>query len=99
MRAVLRKQSRDFYEQRASLLRCVSDPNCLKILNLLVAYDNPCVSNITKNLDISISAVSHQLSKLKAMGVVDTKRTGQTICYSLSNTESAKFVRKLIDWK
>lgn len=91
------KHSEQFYNERASLLRCISDPNCLKIIDALSKDGNPCVSDITKNLDISISAVSHQLSKLKAMGIVDTKRTGQTICYSLSNTDNANFVKRLID--
>lgn len=92
-----KNQARNFYEDRASLLKCVGDPNCLKIIDVLAKEDNPCVSDITKKLDISISAVSHQLSKLKAMGIVDTKRTGQTICYSLANTENADFVKRLID--
>lgn len=90
------KHKDNFFEERAALLKCVSDPNCLKILDILAKENNPCVSDITKTLDISISAVSHQLSKLKAMGIVDTKRTGQTICYSLSNTKNAEFVKKLV---
>lgn len=99
MNISFRNQAGDFYEQRASLLKCVGDPNCLKIIDVLAKEDNPCVSDITDKLDISISAVSHQLSKLKAMGIVDTKRTGQTICYSLSDSENANFIKKLIDRK
>ena len=97
MNISFRNQAGDFYEQRASLLKCVGDPNCLKIIDVLEKENNPCVSDITDKLDISISAVSHQLSKLKAMGIVDTKRTGQTICYSLSDSENANFIKKLID--
>lgn len=99
MNISFRNRAGDFYEQRASLLKCVGDPNCLKIIDVLAKEDNPCVSDITDKLDISISAVSHQLSKLKAMGIVDTKRTGQTICYSLSDSENANFIKKLIDSK
>ncbi len=97
MKLPFKNQTGNFYEDRASLLKCVGDPNTLKILDALSKDDNPCVSDITKNLDISISAVSHQLSKLKSMGIVETKRTGQTICYSLSKSENANFVKKLID--
>lgn len=97
MNIPFKHQAGNFYEGRASLLKCVGDPNCLKIIDVLAKEDNPCVSEITKKLDISISAVSHQLSKLKAMGIVDTKRTGQTICYSLTNTDNANFVKRLID--
>ena len=94
-----KNQSGNFYEDRASLLKCIGDPNCLKIIDVLAKDSNPCVSDITKQVDISISAVSHQLSKLKAMGIVATKRTGQTICYSLSDSNNANFVKKLIDRK
>lgn len=90
------KNKDNFFAERASLLKCISDPNCLKIIDVLSKDGNPCVSDITKNLDISISAVSHQLSKLKAMGIVNTKRTGQTICYSLADTQNAEFVKKLL---
>lgn len=90
------KHTEDFYKDRASLLKCISDPNCLKIIDVLSKDGNPCVTDITNGLDISISAVSHQLSKLKAMGIVETKRTGQNICYSMANTENAEFVKKLV---
>jgi ArsR family transcriptional regulator len=91
------KHRDNFFDERASLLKCVSDPNCLKILDVLAKEDNPCVSDITKKLDISISAVSHQLGKLKAMGIVNTKRTGQTICYSLANNENSDLIKKLLE--
>ena len=90
------KHTEEFYKDRASLLKCISDPNCLKIIDVLSKDGNPCVTDITNGLDISISAVSHQLSKLKAMGIVETKRTGQNICYSMANTENAEFVKKLV---
>lgn len=91
------KHKDNFFEERASLLKCISDPNCLKILDVLAKDDKPCVSEITKAVDISISAVSHQLSKLKAMGIVDTKRTGQTICYSLTNSENSQLIKKFLE--
>ncbi len=90
------KHTEQSYKERASLLKCIGDPNCLKIIDVLSKEGNPCVSDITKDLDISISAVSHQLSKLKAMGIVSTKRTGQTICYSMADTENAEFVKKIL---
>lgn len=87
----------NFYEKRASLLKCVGDPNCLKIISVLSKEDSPCVSDITKNLKIGISAVSHQLSKLKALGIVETERTGQTICYRIAKNKDADFVKSLLN--
>lgn len=96
MKIPFSKPQEDFYDKRASLLKCVGDPNCLKILDVLVKQDDPCVSDITKNLKIRISAVSHQLSKLKAMGIVETKRSGQTICYRIADTKEADFIKTLL---
>ncbi len=90
------KPAGDFYEERASVLRCIGDPNCLKILDVLAKEENPCVSDITKNMDISMSAVSHQLNKLKAMGIVETKKTGQTVCYTMTKSKNAELVRMLL---
>ena len=97
MKLPFNKQDKDFYQRRASLLKSVGDPNCLKILNVLVKEDNPCVSDITKNLKIQISAVSHQLSKLKALGIVETERSGQTICYRMAKGKDAEFVKSLLN--
>ncbi|MCL6096626.1 MAG: metalloregulator ArsR/SmtB family transcription factor [Patescibacteria group bacterium] len=97
MNLPFKTQAGNFYDDRASLLKCVGDPNCLKIIDVLAKEDNPCVSDITKKLDISISAVSHQLSKLKAMGIVETKRTGQNICYSLTNSENSQLIKKFLE--
>lgn len=83
--------------EKAAIFKCIGDPNCLKILSVLVEENSPCVSDITKKVDISISAVSHQLSKLKSMGIVETKRTGQNICYSLGEGENAQFVKKILE--
>ena len=85
-----------FFKERASLLKCISDPNCLKIIDVLSKDENPCVGDITKEVDISISAVSHQLSKLKAMNIVATKRVGQNICYSIAKSDNAEIAKKLL---
>lgn len=92
-----KKQQKDVQLlQKAAIFKCIGDPNSLKILSVLVEEDGPCVTDITKKLDISISAVSHQLAKLKSMGIVETKRTGQNICYSLGKGENADFVKKVL---
>lgn len=87
----------NFFEERAQVLRAISDPNCLKILDLLFRENGPCVSDITKKLDISISAVSHQLNKLKSLNIIDTKREGQTICCSFSDSKNANLARMVLE--
>ena len=51
------------------------------------------VSEISAFLEITQSAVSHQLRILKTSGLVKSKRKGKTIIYSLAD----QHVRTIID--
>ena len=73
-------------EECAAQFGVVGDPTRIKICYLLCSYDELAVSEIAQILDISVSAVSHSLSKLKGVDLVDTRRNGQTIFYSLSKS-------------
>ena len=58
----------------------------LKILYLLFQEERLCVCDLTDILGMKIPAVSQHLRKLKDMGMVKTKREGQTIYYSIAET-------------
>lgn len=81
---------------KADLVRCMGDPTCLKILYVMVKEKEVCPSDVASILGISMPAVSHQLGRLKQMGIVSSKRMGQMICYGFSDTQQAKSIRKLI---
>lgn len=72
-------------EDLLRIIRNLSDPTKLKIYLLLTKVKAMPVTDITQILDISQSAVSHALSDLKNLGLVESYRCGQLICYSLSN--------------
>ena len=55
----------------------------LKILYLLFQEERLSVCDITSILGMKIPAVSQHLRKLKDLGMVKTRRKGQTIYYSL----------------
>lgn len=55
----------------------------LKILYLLHAHKEMCVCDLAEVLELTDSAVSQHLRKLKDKNIVDTRREGQTIYYSL----------------
>lgn len=55
----------------------------LKILYLLHAHKEMCVCDLAEVLEITDSAVSQHLRRLKDKNIVKTRRTGQTILYSL----------------
>ena len=66
--------------------KILSDPTRFKMLCLLArTKEGLCVNELADAVGISQSAVSHQLSKLEARGVVASYRKGQMVCYTLQN--------------
>ena len=61
-------------------LRAMANETRLRILCVLFDGEMP-VNQIAESVDQSLSAVSQHLSKLKAEGLVTSRRDGQTIFY------------------
>ena len=61
-----------------------SDYTRLKMISAL-AISEMCVSDISATLGINQTTVSHQLRLLKNWGIVQGKRDGKIVFYSLSN--------------
>ncbi|TAK55082.1 MAG: ArsR family transcriptional regulator [Bacteroidetes bacterium] len=70
-------------ETLANLLAVAGNPQRLKILYLLHAYKEMCVCDLAEALEITDSAVSQHLRKLKDKNLVKARRHNQTIYYSL----------------
>src|SRR3990170_2628994 len=67
----------------ADLLGTGGNLQRLKILYLLHAHKEMCVCDLAEVLELSDSAASQHLRKLKDKNIVKTRREGQTIYYSL----------------
>lgn len=67
------------------IIRSLSDSTKLKIYLLLHKVEEISVTDLTQILQLSQSTVSHALSDLRILGLVECHRCGQLICYSLSN--------------
>lgn len=85
------------FASQANLIKCLGDPTCLKILHVLSKEKILCPSDLSSILNVSMPAISHQLSRLKQMGILENKRMGQMICYSFENTKRAKLIKKLVN--
>lgn len=83
-------------EEKAELFRCIGDPTCLKLISLLMNNDKLCVSDLTSQLSVSMPAVSHKLRKLRNLGLLERKRAGQMICYSLAKNNVADMVKAVL---
>lgn len=80
----LRKAFHDAVDNdRAVLLRALSDPGRLRIVKLLCENDEICVSDIASVFEMSLPAISQQLKVLELSGIVYKERMGQMICYRL----------------
>ena len=80
--------------ETTSAFKILSDPTRFRLLCLLhESHDGMCVYELAEAADISHSAASHQLSKLKLKKVLESFREGQTVCYKLRDSH---FTRNLI---
>ncbi|MBI2621229.1 MAG: winged helix-turn-helix transcriptional regulator [Candidatus Levybacteria bacterium] len=78
------------------IARYLLDPTKLKIYLLLNEVEEISVSDISITLDLSQSAISHALSSLKDLGLVDFRKCGQLICYFIiRNSETNKILSLL----
>jgi ArsR family transcriptional regulator len=76
----------------AELFKVFGDSTRIKILYALFEAEL-CVCDIAKLLNLSQSAISHQLRILKAAKLVKFRREGKTVFYSLADDH----VRSIID--
>ncbi len=68
------------------------DQTRLRILDVLV--NKPlCVNEISEILDISQSAISHQLKNLRSSNLVKTEKVGKNVYYSIAD-EHIKIILK-----
>lgn len=82
----------DSFSQLGKLLDLSGSEVRLKILYLLEEEDELCPCDISDILGMSVPAVSQHLRKLKDGNVIESRRNGQTIFYSLRD-EHLKILR------
>lgn len=68
----------------ADFFKVFADSTRIKILYVLLCSEM-CVCDLAQILNMSQSAISHQLRTLKQMDLVRNRREGKTIFYSLSD--------------
>ncbi|RMF25708.1 MAG: ArsR family transcriptional regulator [Cyanobacteria bacterium J083] len=71
-------------QRMAEFFGMLADPNRLRILSVLTSQ-RLCVCDIATTLNMSESAVSHQLRLLRSMKVVKWTKVGRRVYYSLED--------------
>ena len=72
-------------ESIAELFKGLADPTRVHILSLLQQQQELCVTDIAGKVEISQSAISHQLRILKQMHLIKFRREGKNLLYSLAD--------------
>jgi ArsR family transcriptional regulator, lead/cadmium/zinc/bismuth-responsive transcriptional repressor len=62
--------------------KVLGDPTRIKIMNALF-HSEMCVRDLTATLEMTQSAISHQLQVLKAANLVRYRKDGKIVTYSL----------------
>ncbi|MBC8419060.1 MAG: metalloregulator ArsR/SmtB family transcription factor [Proteobacteria bacterium] len=71
-------------DRLAQAFKALGDPTRLKIVMALLGGEM-CVCDLSAFLRLSESAVSHQLRRLKDLGLVRNRRDGQILYYALDD--------------
>ena len=76
----------------AELFKTLGDPNRLRIISVLIHHEL-CVHDITELVELSQSAVSHQLRVLRQMSLVRTRKEGRNVYYALDDEHVSELFR------
>lgn len=77
----------------AAVFKVLANVTRLRLLHALVRADELCVSDLAKSLGMKPQAVSNQLQRLSDLGILASRRSGNSIHYRLVDL----CVRSLMD--
>ncbi len=76
--------SDEVIQAMAESFKALADPTRLRILALL-SEGEQCVGDLADHLDVSQSAVSHQLRLLRSLDIVRYRKDGREVYYDLAD--------------
>jgi DNA-binding transcriptional ArsR family regulator len=93
-----RSQSLDVEKSQrmAAFFSCLGDPNRLRILSVL-SLEEQCVCDLAAVVNMSESAVSHQLRTLRAHRIVGYRRQGRKVFYYLKDQHVLNLYREVAE--
>ncbi|PRY34930.1 regulatory ArsR family protein [Spirosoma oryzae] len=90
------KDAEPVFDRLAQVLNLAGNANRLKIIYLLRQESNLCVCDLSDILSMTIPAVSQHLRKLKDAQLIQARKVGQTVFYSL-RTESTGILHSMLE--
>lgn len=86
----------DKAQQMSEIFGVLADTNRLRLLSALASQEL-CVCNLAALTKMTESAVCHQLRLLKAMHLVNYRREGRNVYYSLADSHLLNLYRFLVE--
>lgn len=78
-------RARNGYREASALLKALSHPIRLQILQVLAEHGESCVCHLENALERRQAYISQQLSRLREAGMVDDRREGLNVFYRLAD--------------
>ncbi|WP_291371885.1 metalloregulator ArsR/SmtB family transcription factor [Cyclobacterium sp.] len=90
------KSKEEGFLELTDVLNLAGNAVRLKILYLLKQENELCPCDLSDILGMTVPAISQHLKKLKDAGIVTTKKSGQTIFYSVE-AHSQRIISSVLD--
>ncbi len=72
------------YEESARILKALAHPTRLRLIQIIRDAD-PCVKKMEDVLGVAQPNISQHLSLLRNLGIVESHREGNQVCYRIKN--------------
>jgi DNA-binding transcriptional ArsR family regulator len=82
-------------EARATVLKALAHPTRVYIVDLIMREGAYCVCRLTERIGVDTSTVSRHLTILKNAGILQVRKEGTTVYYSLACSCIADFMTGL----
>ncbi len=82
-------------DRAVAVLRLLSHRERLKVLCVLMHEGEKSVGGLNEKVDLGQSALSQHLAQLREAGIVDTRREGQTVYYSIIREDVQRVIAVL----
>ncbi|MGL4521680.1 MAG: ArsR/SmtB family transcription factor [Bacilli bacterium] len=94
-RAIESQEERKVIEDTAALFKAMGDPTRLSIVTLLKKGEL-CVCDIAYALNMTQSAISHQLKVLTGIHITKKRKEGKVVYYSIHDSHVEQIVHQAI---
>lgn len=93
---LLEHENEKYIQPMSDIFKVLSDPTRIRILSLL-SKQELCVSCIAEALNMTHSAISHQLRLLRSAGLVKFMKDGKEVIYSLDDEHVLSLFAQALD--